>query len=76
MIGIYGVWVAGGAFVPLDPALPLPRMGIILEEIRSIGPVSFLTPDARSSGPGPGPNKDVFNIMEPATKSQQMQVLT
>ncbi|MFC4047960.1 amino acid adenylation domain-containing protein, partial [Dactylosporangium siamense] len=46
VVGMLGVWRAGGAYVVLDPALPTPRMAVLLAE----GGVSVLVGSADAVG--------------------------
>src|SRR5262245_32683549 len=58
IVGLYGVWAAGGTYCPVDPAFPAPRRDAMLA-----GCQWWLTPDGLTRlAPGPGPD-DIAYIL-------------
>ncbi|MFI6744032.1 amino acid adenylation domain-containing protein [Nonomuraea sp. NPDC050451] len=58
-VTVLGTWLAGGVYVPLDPALPDGRSRLIVEETRAVvidaaHDVSGAAPDVTEIGAGPG----------------------
>src|ERR1043166_4940397 len=50
LVGLLGVWKAGGAYLPLDPAYPVERLRLMIEEAR---PKLLLSGGAGVAGPAP-----------------------